>query len=122
MTAGATPPAALQIGWSASLGAISCLLTWTPSPPGRNFVDVLREEVAKCGVLIAVIGPDWLDARDKDGNRRLDNPNDFVRIEIATALQRKEYPRNPNLARRLKDSKGRSIARGSQRAFVTQQP
>jgi TIR domain len=91
-------------------------------PPGRNFVDVLREEVAKCGVLIAVIGPDWLDAHDKDGNRRLDNPNDFVRIEIATALQRKEYPRNPNLARRLKDSKGRSIARGSQRAFVTQQP
>src|SRR6266487_1007910 len=59
-------------------------------PPGRNFVDVLREEVAKCGVLIAVIGPNLLNARDENGNRRLDNPNDFVRIEIATALQRKD--------------------------------
>ena len=30
----------------------------------------------------------WLDARDEDGNRRLDDPNDFVRIEIGAALQR----------------------------------
>jgi hypothetical protein len=37
-------------------------------------------------VLLAVIGPNWLDARDEHGNRRLDNPNDFVRIEIAAAL------------------------------------
>ena len=57
-------------------------------PLGINFVKVLGEEVAKCGVLLAVIGRDWLDARDEDGTRRLDNPNDFVRIEIATALQR----------------------------------
>jgi hypothetical protein len=39
-------------------------------------------------VLLAVIGPNWLDARDEHGNRRLDDPNDFLRIEIATALQR----------------------------------
>jgi hypothetical protein len=57
-------------------------------PLGTNFSKVLHEEVAKCGVLLAVIGPNWLDARDEDGNRRLDNPNDFVRIEIAAALQR----------------------------------
>src|SRR5262245_54402199 len=57
-------------------------------PLGVNFSKVLREEVAKCGVLLAVIGPNWLDARDKNGNRRLDDPNDFVRIEIAAALQR----------------------------------
>jgi hypothetical protein len=35
-----------------------------------------------------VIGPNWLNARDEDGNRRLDNPHDFVRIEIGAALQR----------------------------------
>jgi hypothetical protein len=37
-----------------------------------NFVKVLREEVAKCAVLLAVIGSHWLDARDEDGKRRLD--------------------------------------------------
>src|SRR5215467_6621554 len=57
-------------------------------PLGTNFSKVLHEEVAKCDVLLAVIGPNWLDARDEHGNRRLDNPNDFVRIEIAAALQR----------------------------------
>jgi hypothetical protein len=57
-------------------------------PLGTDFSKVLHEEVAKCGVLLAVIGPNWLDARDEHGNRRLDNPNDFVRIEIAAALQR----------------------------------
>jgi hypothetical protein len=57
-------------------------------PLGTNFSKVLHEEVAKCGVLLAVIGPNWLDLRDEAGNRRLDNPKDFVRIEIAAALQR----------------------------------
>jgi hypothetical protein len=57
-------------------------------PLGVNFVKVLSDEVAKCDVLLAVIGPNWLNARDEDGNRRLDNPHDFVRIEIGAALQR----------------------------------
>jgi hypothetical protein len=57
-------------------------------PLGTNFSKVLHEEVAKCGVLLAVIGPNWLDVRDEHGNRRLDDPNDFVHIEIAAALQR----------------------------------
>lgn len=57
-------------------------------PLGTNFTKVLHEEVAKCGVLLAVIGPSWPDVRDEHGNRRLDDPNDFVRIEIAAALQR----------------------------------
>ena len=57
-------------------------------PLGINFVKVLGEEVAKCDVLLAVIGPNWLNARDEDGNRRLDNPHDFVRVEIGAALQR----------------------------------
>jgi TIR domain len=57
-------------------------------PLGTNFSKVLHEEVAKCGVLLAVIGPNWSDVRDEHGHRRLDDPNDFVRIEIAAALQR----------------------------------
>jgi TIR domain len=57
-------------------------------PLGVNFVTALHEAVAKCEVLLAVIGPNWLEARDDSGARRLDDPNDFVRIEIAAALQR----------------------------------
>ena len=56
-------------------------------PLGSNFVKVLKDEVARCDVLLAVIGPHWLDARDKEGQRRLENPSDFVRVEIAAALQ-----------------------------------
>ena len=57
-------------------------------PLGVNFVKVLQEEVAKCSVLLAVMGHEWLNVRDEDGRRRLDNPDDFVRVEIAAALQR----------------------------------
>src|SRR5215831_15533544 len=57
-------------------------------PLGTNFVTALRDEVAQCDVLLAVIGPSWLEMRDEDGTRRLDNPTDLVRIEIAAALQR----------------------------------
>ena len=54
--------------------------------PGLDFVRVLDEQVAKSDVLITVIGKGWIDARDEAGSRRLDNPNDFVRIEIESAL------------------------------------
>jgi hypothetical protein len=58
-------------------------------PLGSNFVKALNDEVAKCSALLAVIGPDWLDARDKKtGQRRLENPHDFVRVEIGAALTR----------------------------------
>ncbi len=54
--------------------------------PGLDFVRVLNERVAECDVVLAVIGKGWVDARDPAGNRRLDDPDDFVRIEIASAL------------------------------------
>jgi TIR domain len=57
-------------------------------PLGTNFVEVLDEEIAKCDALLAIIGPGWLDARDEKGQRRLEDPDDFVRIEIGTALKR----------------------------------
>lgn len=54
--------------------------------PGVDFVRVLDEQVAKCDILLAVIGKGWLEARDETNQRRLDNPDDFVRIEIEAAL------------------------------------
>jgi hypothetical protein len=57
-------------------------------PLGVNFAKVLHDKIAKCEVLLAVIGHNWLSAQGDEGKRRLDNPDDFVRIEIATALRR----------------------------------
>jgi hypothetical protein len=54
--------------------------------PGLDFVRVLNERVAECDIVLAVIGKGWVDARDDNGNRRLDDPDDFVRIEITSAL------------------------------------
>jgi hypothetical protein len=48
---------------------------------------ILEEQVGKCDALLAVIGKGWIDARDDKGARRLDNPDDFVRIEIESALK-----------------------------------
>jgi len=56
---------------------------------GEDFVEAIETTVAKCDVLIAVIGKNWLTSKDDHGNRRLDNPKDFVRMEIGTALKRK---------------------------------
>lgn len=57
-------------------------------PLGSDFHEVLGNEVGKCGVLLAVVDPQWLSITKEDGSRRLDDPNDFVRIEIAAALAR----------------------------------
>ena len=57
-------------------------------PPGVDFDEVVHEAVGKCDVLLALIGPTWLTMVDEHGHRRLDDPADFVRIELQTALQR----------------------------------
>jgi hypothetical protein len=64
-------------------------------PFGVDFVTYLDREVEKCSVLFAVIGPAWLEA-DPQGARRIDDPNDFVRLEIGSALRR-EIPVVPLL-------------------------
>jgi TPR repeat protein len=56
--------------------------------PGLDFVEILGERVGDCDVLLAVIGKNWMNCRDAEGNRRLDDANDFVRIEIESALGR----------------------------------
>jgi hypothetical protein len=56
--------------------------------PGLDFVKVLEEQVSQCDVLLAVIGKHWLSAANERGERRLDDPGDFVRIEIESALKR----------------------------------
>lgn len=54
---------------------------------GVDFVDRIEKAVASCDVLIALIGKKWLTASN-GSNRRLDDPNDFVRLEVSSALKR----------------------------------
>ena len=54
--------------------------------PGEDFVNVLDTRVADSDVVIALIGPGWLNASDERG-RRIDQPDDFVRYELAAALE-----------------------------------
>jgi hypothetical protein len=55
---------------------------------GDDFVEKITEAVGACEVLLAVIGSRWLTVTDKNGRRRLDDPADFVRLEIEAALER----------------------------------
>jgi hypothetical protein len=54
---------------------------------GVDFTESVIEAVSGCNILIALIGRDWLAITDSEGRRRIDNPDDWVRIEIETALK-----------------------------------
>jgi len=82
--------------------------------PGRDFRRVIEQQVASCGVLLAVIGKAWLSVADEKGKQRLNDPHDFVRLETASALKRDipvipvlvqqaEMPRAEQLPDDLKD-------------------
>ena len=55
---------------------------------GDDFVEVITTAVGSCDVLLVLIGDRWLTVTGQDGGRRLDNPDDFVRLEIEAALTR----------------------------------
>lgn len=55
---------------------------------GDDFVEVITAAVGSCDALLALIGDRWLSSTDRDGQRRLDDPGDFVRLEIEAALAR----------------------------------
>ena len=55
---------------------------------GDDFVEEITAAVGSCDVLLALIGARWLTITDQDGRRRVDNPDDFVRLEIEAALAR----------------------------------
>lgn len=56
--------------------------------PGVEFAQALNQALETCAVMLVLIGPKWLDICDAQGRRRLDNPNDWIRQEIGTALRR----------------------------------
>ena len=56
--------------------------------PGDDFAEVIGSAIASCDVLLALIGDRWLTATDENEQRRLDRPDDLVRLEIQAALDR----------------------------------
>ncbi len=89
---------ALSLELGQLLGKDSVFMDGDSIALGRDFRQVLHERLASCDILLALIGPEWLDARDATGTRRLDSATDFVRQEIAAALKR-NIPVTPVLVR-----------------------
>ena len=56
--------------------------------PGDDFVESIQRALSNCNVLLVVMSKNWLEVKDKHGNRRINDPDDLVRIEIATAIER----------------------------------
>jgi hypothetical protein len=83
------------------LGSGAVFMDVAAIEPGRDFRKAIDQSVSNCSVLLALIGLEWLSARDAAGQRRLDDPNDFVRIELASALRR-DIPVVPVLVRGAK--------------------
>jgi beta-lactam-binding protein with PASTA domain len=104
--AGSTPPAASRIfisyrrteadfpaGWLydnlvAQFGRDQIFKDVDSIEPGEDFAEVIADAVGSCDVLLVLIGDRWLTITDENGKRRLDDPNDLIRLEIEAALAR----------------------------------
>ncbi len=65
--------------------------------PGVDFEQQITEAISGCVVLLVVMGPNWAVATEEDGRRRIDNPSDFVRLEVETGLGKAEVTPIPVL-------------------------
>ena len=58
---------------------------------GADFAGVINRAVSSCDVVIALIGRQWLTVADAEGRPRIEDPDDFVRLELESALARDVY-------------------------------
>lgn len=70
-------------------GAERVFMDVTGIEAGTDFVEAIDTAVGGCDVLIAVIGRQWLKCTDNAGHRRLEDPHDFICLEVGSALKRK---------------------------------
>src|SRR5687767_6465385 len=69
-------------------GAARVFLDIDAIQPGTDFPTVLRESLQETAAMLVVIGPRWTSLADANGARRLDDPEDYVRLEVEAALGR----------------------------------
>lgn len=67
-------------------GAEHVFMDVTDLRPGQDFAVELEQAVGRADCLLALIGPRWLEMIDASGRRRIDDPDDLVRREIASGL------------------------------------
>jgi hypothetical protein len=77
--------------------------------PGIDFVERITEVVSGCLALIVVIGPNWATASDEQGNRRIEDPADFVRLEVETGLGRADVTPIPVLVSGARMPRGEDL-------------
>ena len=70
----------------AKFGKKNVFMDFDSIPPGMDFREQIKQMIERSDLVIAIIGPHWFGERP-DASRRIDNPADFVRLEIAYALQ-----------------------------------
>lgn len=70
------------------LGHYSAFLDVESIPAGNAWQPILIEQASSCTMMLAIIGNDWLTSTDEDGNQRLFQDDDFVRLELSIALAR----------------------------------
>ena len=56
--------------------------------PGVDFTEAIAKSLESCDVMLAIIGPGWQGVNSATNSSRITNPNDWVRLEISTALKR----------------------------------
>jgi TIR domain len=74
---------------ASTFGSDSVFIDVDDIKPGVDYVSTIEERIAGCDVMLALIGHRWVDSQDASGHRRLDDPADFVRVEIERALARR---------------------------------
>jgi hypothetical protein len=82
------PARILSLSLAEPFGQANVFMDVDTISAGSDFERELDQALGSCAALLAVIGPNWLTVRDDRGERRLDDPGDFVVREIATALGR----------------------------------
>jgi len=74
---------------AAELGRENVFIDLEGISPGQDFVQTLDRELRQCKALVVLIGPQWVRDADANGVRRIDRHDDFVRLEIMAALERR---------------------------------